>query len=393
VTRLPGDVILLPAAQGRWIVMNVFARTCLGLEADGVAVLSDIESLAPGALLERHSGSFAVYEIEWFSNVEGLLADPTRIRRGSWPEAEKVDAPGLVQRLKKHRLLVDDETAYRASFAPKTSLVDGVRLGNFHQQLGRELLLVRRENPSSWWVRQKFASPEKLNDNLYEAVQGNFLRRYFPERFASGKRVLDLGCGTGFYAKLMAHAGARVVAVDPSAEYIEIARTSQRSQSPSDRSATDVRFEVAALGEPGALAALADESFDFVFMSDAILFYFVSPAPGPKPDLGVLLADVKRVLEPNGRFISIEPHSTFWLAPWLGDADHPFTVLTEHLDRTFGVTAPLGRFLESILEHGFSLTRIEELGVDPGFATVDPRAYHFARQFPLWQFCEFAKAG
>src|SRR5688572_5052816 len=40
-----------------------------------------------------------------------------------------------------------------------------------------------------------------------------------------GKRVLDLGCGTGHNAIALARAGAKVIAVDPSADQVASARS------------------------------------------------------------------------------------------------------------------------------------------------------------------------
>ena len=34
MTRVPRDVIFLLEAKGRWVVMNVFAHTCLGVGSE-----------------------------------------------------------------------------------------------------------------------------------------------------------------------------------------------------------------------------------------------------------------------------------------------------------------------------------------------------------------------
>jgi SAM-dependent methyltransferase len=123
-------------------------------------------------------------------------------------------------------------------------------------------------------------------------------------------------------------------------------------------------------------------------MSDALLFYFVSPTPKQTASIEVLFRDLKRILKPGGTFISVEPHSLFWLAPWLGDPRRPFTVLTEHLHRWFSVTPTHPAFIQAAARGGFAITWMEELAPDPRYQEVDLRGYHFARQFPVWQLFE-----
>src|SRR5256886_17582086 len=51
-----------------------------------------------------------------------------------------------------------------------------------------------------------------------------------------GMTVLELGCGTGYFTRELAHSGADVVAIDVSPELLEIAR--------SNCSAPNVRYEI-----------------------------------------------------------------------------------------------------------------------------------------------------
>lgn len=374
--RIPGEVVALPEADGRWVVMNVFARTSIGVESDGLAALRAFERGEPPV------GTVPVWDVQWFSNADGLLADPTRFRRSTetWGDPERLEPAALELLLRVRLLLVDDLSAYRARLAAKTSLLDGDRLGNFHQQLGQELMLVRRESPEQWWLDQKFeGGMTTLRDNLYGAVQGHALRAYFERRFAPGDHVLDVGCGPGFFTSAIARTGATAHGVDPNASYVEIAR---------QHAPPGATFDVAAVGEPGALDAIPDASADYVFMSDALLFYFVSPTPAPPPNIDVLLSDVRRVLKPGGTFVSVEPHYVFWLAPWLGDPEAPWTILTEYRERWFAVTPTPGELVRAYARNGFAVTWLEELEPDPAFAEVDRRAFEFARQFPVWQLYE-----
>jgi SAM-dependent methyltransferase len=383
VTRLPGDVIVLAEPGGRWRLVNVFARTSLVLESAGLEVARAAET---GDAERFGAATLRVWEAARFTNEDGLLADPTRFIRdpADWPEAEELDAGALVARLRERLLLVDDEAAYRARFAPKTSILDGEHLGTFHQQLGQHLFLQRREDPDAWWLRQKLTDDLRaVREGLYASIQARRLERWAAQRLAPGDRVVDLGCGTGIYSNMMARAGASVLGVDPTERFVAIAR---------ETAEPGARFELLPISQPGALDALEPGAADVVFMSDALLFYFVASGPGQHADLDVLLADVRRLLKPGGRFVSVEPNYQFWLAPWLGDADRPFTVLTEHLHRTFAVTPTPAQLLGAVLQRGFALVAAEELTPDDDAPVVDPRGEAFAREFPLWQLYEFTPA-
>ena len=320
MSRLPGDVVVLAEPGGRWRLVNVFARTSLVLDGAGLAA---VRAIADGRAVD--GDAFAVWEASRFTNEDGLLADPTRFVRdpAEWPAPEQLDAAALGDRLRERLLLVDDEAAYRARFAPKTSILDGEHLGNFHQQLGQHLWLERREDPDAWWLGQKLTEDLRaVRDGLYASIQARRLERWAAERLRPGDHVVDLGCGTGIYANMMARAGASVLGVDPTERFLAIAR---------ETAEPGARFEHLPISEPGALDAIASaDAADVVFMSDAPAVYFVPSGPGQHADLDVLLADVTRILRPGGRFVSVEPDYQFWLAPWLGDADRPPTGPTEH---------------------------------------------------------------
>ena len=381
--RVPADVIIQLETPGRWIIYNAFSRTCLGADHAVLELLGDIGDLDYPKLVAKYEGKpFRVWEIGYFSNYAGLVADPTRRLRdvADWPPAEALDLDSMISRLKDRFLVIDDESAYRARFAPKTSLVDTDHFGNFHQQLGQELLVVHREFPEDWWLRQKFSEDFlQVRDNLYGAVQVRYLESYFPRRIPKGSSVVDIGCGIGFYSNMMAQAGATVLGVDPNEKYVEIAR---------QNAVAGTCFEVLDVGRASALDPIPSASADFVFMSDALLFYFIPERPTQVADVQVLLSDIHRILKPEGVFISMEPDYVFWLLPWLGEAEHPFTILTEYRNKTFGVTPTISELIQTFAKGGFGVIWMDEIPPKDDFKATDPRAYHFAKEFPIWQIFE-----
>ncbi len=93
-----------------------------------------------------------------------------------------------------------------------------------------------------------------------------------------GERILDLGCGDGALTQKISEAGASVIGVDTSPEFLEAARNR----------ALDVRYM------DGQQLTFRSE-FDAVF-SNAALHWMTAPER--------VLAGVKAALKPGGRFIA-----------------------------------------------------------------------------------------
>jgi ubiquinone/menaquinone biosynthesis C-methylase UbiE len=385
MTFVPGDVLVIPASSAgvadRWVAMNVFARTSLAMDGRALQFMGN-----PDVTIFKDA-IFNCWEVGFFSNEEGLLADPTRIRRdvADWHPLS-LNVNEFVFKLKEEFLFVDDIDAYRACFADKRTVLDRHRFGNFHQQHGQHLLLNRRLDPSKWWMDQKFNSDrtEVRRDNLYGAVQWAFLTNYFSETVKKGESILDVGCGTGIYSNFLASIGATVVGIDPSELYLSVARKC---------AVGDVEFRKLDVGMVGALESIGDNTADMIFMSDSLLFYFRPLSPSQRADIQVLLSDIRRILRPGGRFVTMEPHPAFFLMPWLGEPDRPFTVMTEYLHKNFGISPPMSWLVREIRKAGFGITDLREPQPAEYFKDVDSRAFHFAREFPVWQLTEMAALG
>ena len=160
------------------------------------------------------------------------------------------------------------------------------------------------------------------------------------------RRVLDLGCGTGGHARLLAERGYQVVGVDRSAAMLERAR----------ERASGVRFE---------LCEIADldlgETFDAVLMMFAVLGYHAGNA-----DVQAALRAVRRHLHPGGLFIC-----DVWYGPAVlhegpserikvigGDEDQVIRVASGHLDERHHLCTV--RYQLWRLEHGRLAGQVRE---------------------------------
>jgi SAM-dependent methyltransferase len=120
-----------------------------------------------------------------------------------------------------------------------------------------------------------------------------------------GKKVIEIGCGGGQNAIVLAKWGAEVVGIDPSAEQLEFARNL------SAREGVEVGFEE---GVAEDLGIFTTGSFDIAISSFA--FDYVT-------DLDLALREAHRVLASNGVLVFCLSHPWFAAVGWYlaGDKD------------------------------------------------------------------------
>ncbi len=360
------DVVMVPEAGGM-LATNVRARRHVWLGKGLVDLI----------LCGSTSEALAASDRSTFSNAAGLLADPTRLDRADdSPRVTFADAAEALAFLERHFIVVTDDAAYEDYFAPLRSPLDAAHFGTFHQQLGQEFRFRRRIDPDAWWYSQKFdPATGTVGETLYKYVQQRFLEDFFSKLDVTGKTVLDFGCGSGMASRRFAEMGARVIGLDPSRDLLDKAQA-----------AVGANFTPAVmdLNADDPLAALPDRPIDMVWMADVLMFYFhtMDNRP-PRLPPEELLRRLGQRMPPGGRLTIMQPHGTFWLAPWMGSARRPFTVLTEYAHRLYSVTPTLGAVSEALHEAGFAIARIHEPLAEAG-PPDDERAGAFAAEFPVW---------
>jgi len=112
--------------------------------------------------------------------------------------------------------------------------------------------------------------------------EGDILERFIPYREVAGKDVLEIGCGAGLVASHLARNGARLVAVDITANAIGITRERFRQRG----------LRGAIMQMEGERLALRDSSFDFV-VSWGVIHH--------SGDMAAIIREIHRVLRPGGR--------------------------------------------------------------------------------------------
>jgi ubiquinone/menaquinone biosynthesis C-methylase UbiE len=121
-------------------------------------------------------------------------------------------------------------------------------------------------------------------DRVVDAQIGSRTRSMVRERVAQeGRlgRLVEFGCGTGFYTSVLTAKADQVVATDLSPGMLALARDAV--------TAANVRFQV----EDCQRTSFPDGAFDSAFMS--LVIHFTEP--------GLTLTEMRRILKPGGRLL------------------------------------------------------------------------------------------
>jgi len=164
----------------------------------------------------------------------------------------------------------------------------------------REMIRQRRDrkyiySTAAYWDSKARAGggttvsmwPNQALNRLYEEEQEKLFSHYLGE--IQGSALLDLGCGTGRFARKFAAQGARVTGVDVSEGALSIARRESLSGNP--------------VYDRGSVLELADEHvYDVIFAMGVLTVACLD-----EKQLLDALSRIRRALRTNGRLVLAEP--------------------------------------------------------------------------------------
>jgi 2-polyprenyl-3-methyl-5-hydroxy-6-metoxy-1,4-benzoquinol methylase len=176
--------------------------------------------------------------------------------------------------------------------------------------------------------------------------------------------ILDAGCGNGYFSRLLARKGAKVVGIDLSRRFIEIAKEAEK------KTPLGITYHVGTMAD---LLKFQDETFDTVVSNMALMDVY---------GLNEAMLEVRRVLKENGKLVFSIMHPCFSSSPVHGWVRNPAdsqrkedwvywkvdryfdesVQVWQYLDwpHTYSFHRPLSHYVNVLLETGFTITDFEE---------------------------------
>jgi len=183
----------------------------------------------------------------------------------------------------------------------------------------------------------------------------------------NGKRILDAGCGTGFYTKWLVEQGGDVLGIDVSDEML-----SHAVEQVGDRA----EFIQADLGE--TLDFLPEDSFDGIVSALALSYV---------KDWEQVFSEFNRILTSGGFLVFSTGHPLDQFPPENNEGENYFEI--EELSKEWEVDVPhyrrpFSEMLNPVLENGFQLDTIVEPQPTEAFKELRPERYEKESRYPVF---------
>lgn len=221
----------------------------------------------------------------------------------------------------------------------------------------------------SKWEAASKAYMEEQEKSEFADSNKNVVKSRFSK--LDGAKVLDIGCGYGYYTNYFNSIGADVIGVDGSALMINLA----------NKNYPNCTFSVADITKSFELPS---EEFDIVFCNQVLMDI---------ENIEPIISEVKRVLKDGGIFYFSIVHPAFYDTEWLkNDNGYCYAKCIErylsnyHLNNDFwGETShfhrPLSYYFNMLSQYDFVLKHIDE-----------PKSYDGVNKnsdLPLFLFAEY----
>jgi 2-polyprenyl-3-methyl-5-hydroxy-6-metoxy-1,4-benzoquinol methylase len=158
------------------------------------------------------------------------------------------------------------------------------------------------------WFKKKFTDdlsdirPE--NRNYYKHCVQNFVVKFFSKERIARKKILDFGCGPGYYSTILAQSGAQVTGIDRSSFLIQ--KANELKQKLQLKNIEFIKGDFLDFA-----TNVAPKEFDYIIAIDTIVSFDYSRQKHNNNEFTQALSKINKLLKDQGRFFIIEAHPFF----------------------------------------------------------------------------------
>ena len=219
--------------------------------------------------------------------------------------------------------------------------------------------LRTKKNPNGWFYNELLEMPATLE------LLGN----------VKGKKILDLGCGTGIYAKLLTKKGAKVKGFDISPKMIDIAKKENPNLDLKVGSANKIPF---------------NDKFDIVLAS--LIVHYLE-------DWNRMFQEIRRVLKPNGILVFSTGNPVSEIAEKLRVNDKKYRILGDYFkERDYSANWNINgkkikvwchhktyeTIIKTIIKNNFEIIDYKDAFPIPRAKKLFPKDYAFCSKIPFF---------
>ncbi len=258
-----------------------------------------------------------------------------------------------------------------------------------------DLLSEISAEPMEPWFRMKFY--DDLSDirpessAYYKHYVHNFVTQFFSEEKVSGKKVLDLGCGPGFYSAVLAQRGAKVTGIDQSKFLIDKA-----NEHKARLGLGNVEFVQADFLDYSS--RWSRNEFDYVIAIDTMVSFDYRRKRHDHERVSKAFSCISRILKDDARFFIIEAHPCFvHTGEFLSDSGEYFLIRSAHykieykLKGDFHHWFTLDEMTRATSENCLAVLRIYEPDPSAALKKENPESYSFRLKYPgmiVYEICK-----
>jgi len=261
-----------------------------------------------------------------------------------------------------------------------------------------EMATMRRSDGevATDWFRMKFyddvSDIRPAKAGYYKHYVQHFVSQFFSPEKISGKRVLDFGCGPGFFSAILSQRGAFVTGIDMSP--FLIAKANEHKAALGLKNVEFIQGDFVVYS-----SHMAPNQFDYAIAIDTLVSFDYSRATHDHARVTKAFGGIRRVLKENGRCLVIESHPFFGrvFQEIPSDTGEFLCVRSPHYKIEYKLKSDvhhwftLDEMTKATSENGLAISRIYEPDPSPALQHENPPGYLFRLKYPgliVYEICK-----